>query len=143
MFAHKAQDQATSSQATLFVDDDLSITLNTNTSYVVTAAITASSTAIQPDINMSFNIPDGSSMALTFGSFDGTAKVAGSGLFSATTTEVSIDLPSTGLVVIHINGVITTGSTAGNVEFKWAQNTSNATEIKVFKGSYLRAKEIQ
>ncbi|MCK5059896.1 MAG: fibronectin type III domain-containing protein [Candidatus Pacebacteria bacterium] len=142
-FAHKSQDQATSSQATLFVDDDLSLTLDANTSYVITAAITASSTATQPDINMSFNAPPGASMALTFGSFDGTAKVAGSGLFSSNDTEVAIDLPATGLVVMQIDGVITTGATAGTVEFEWAQDTSNATEIKVFKGSYLRAEKIQ
>lgn len=92
---------------------------------------------------MSFNAPPGASMALTFGSFDGTAKVAGSGLFSSNDTEVDIDLPATGLVVMQIDGVITTGATAGTVEFEWAQNTSHATEVKVFKGSYLRAEEIQ
>ena len=143
LFAHKTQDQATSTQAILFVDDDLIVTLDANSSYVITAAITASSTATQPDIKMSFNAPPGASMALTFGSFDGTNKVAGSGLFSSNSTEVMIDLPSTGLVVMHIDGVITTGSTAGTVEFEWAQNTSHATEVKVFKGSYLRAEKIQ
>ncbi len=143
LYAHKDQDQFAISTDELFVDEDLKITLATSTTYIITGAITASSTAKRPDINMSFNSPSGSSMALTFGSFDGGAKVAGSGLFSSDASEVDIDLPSNGLVVIHINGSITTGATAGTLEFEWAQNTSSATAIKLFKGSYLRAEKIE
>lgn len=142
LFAHKPIDQFATSTTELISDDYLSIELEANKTYVVTAAITASSTAIQPDIKTSFEIPTGATMALTFGSFDGTNKVAGSGLYSSNETEVSIDLPATGVVVIQIDGTVTTGSTAGSVNFEWAQNTSSATEIKVFKGSYMRAEEI-
>ena len=89
----KDQDQFAISTDELFVDEDLKITLATSTTYIITGAITASSTSKRPDINMTFNSPSGSSMALTFGSFDGSAKVAGSGLFSSDASEVDIDLP--------------------------------------------------
>lgn len=43
-------------------------------------------------------------------------------------------------VVIH--GVVTTGITAGNVEFKWAQQSSNGSAMTIYKGANIKWKEI-
>lgn len=143
-FAYKPQDQTTSSDSTLSVDNDLSsITLDANTSYVITAVIIASSTSATPDINTSFNTPPGSTMALSFGSFDGSTNVADAGIYLDNSTEVSTNIPANKLVVIKVDGVVITSSTPGTIEFEWAQNTSNAIPIKVFKGSYLRAEKME
>ncbi len=37
-----------------------------------------------------------------------------------------------------IKGVVENGATAGNLQLQWAQNSTNATAIRVLRGSYLK-----
>jgi hypothetical protein len=43
---------------------------------------------------------------------------------------------------IVIKGTVISSSTAGNVVFRWAQNTATASDTKVLAGSYLEYKKL-
>ncbi len=49
----------------------------------------------------------------------------------------TIPVIDTGTYHVTFNGVVTTGATAGNISFRWAQNASDATSTTVKKGSYI------
>lgn len=47
-----------------------------------------------------------------------------------------------GVMGLHLKGILQVASTAGTVNFKWSQNTSNANNSTVKKGSFLKARRI-
>lgn len=62
---------------------------------------------------------------------------------AASLTEVMVPLSgATDAIMVYITGVIEIGGTAGNVEFRWAQNSSNASSTIMRAGTVWRVREV-
>jgi hypothetical protein len=57
-------------------------------------------------------------------------------------TAITYAVDPASSTVIRETGLITTGSTAGNLQLQWAQITSSATAATMFAGSYLVVERI-
>lgn len=86
------------------------------------------------DIDSSLTGPAGS--VLSYGAIEVAAKdaVGAEEILNALVD----DLPT----IVHIEGVIVTGATPGNLQALAAQNVSNASDLFVLAGSSLKAKRI-
>lgn len=132
------------STTTLQNDDDLILSLNANTTYIVEGAIFASSTSATPDLTIAFTVPNGAVMDIGYVSgFAGATRDADVLTFSGVgSSRIQVAADSTTPAIVQFNGTIKMGATSGSVILQWAQATSNAANITVKSGSYLRAEEI-
>ena len=83
------------------------------------------------------------------GSLGGTRSVIGtSGSTQIELIELSVnetntvDIPTFGTSYISVKGLIKCDSSVTILEFRWAQNISNAIGTVMYEGSYARIKEI-
>lgn len=134
----KTADESITNSTTLQDDDDLILALEANKTYffVLDAAVEAGSTT--PDIQFDIKGPTGSSGAYwgatsEAGTFDDVARTT---LGAATAMQLD-----TGARPYILKGFIEMGGTAGNLRFRWSQNTSSADATTVRKGSFFMAWE--
>ena len=132
----KTQNESVTSSTQPQDDNELKLSLNSNTSYIIDGVIFASSTSATPDIKIRFDGQTGVDIAVGY-----TNDLNEMVLVSGEESNV-IALPANTPTSIHIKGTVKTGSTSGDFQLKWAQNTSNGNPTTVMKGSYLRADEI-
>jgi hypothetical protein len=136
--AVKPSNQSVSNSSTLQNDNNLTLTLAPNTTYIVDGTIFAAATTTNsgPDIILGFSGQSGTTgiMGYSNDKFDGAVNVGG--------TSSRITLPRNDIRAIRVTGTITTGGTPGNFHFQWAQATSSNAPTTVLKGSYLRAEAI-
>lgn len=132
----KATSENSSNSSSLHSDSQLKLSLGANKTYVVDGVIFVSATKAKPDVKISFLGQSGSTVML------GYITDKDGGVLTSGAVSPRIVLPANTPIPIQIKGTIKTGSTAGDVEFKWAQATSNAALTTVLEGSYLRAEEI-
>ena len=90
-----------------------------------------------PDLKISFDAPTGSEVDLGYLATN-TQQILANGQTS-NTIDLSANLP----LFIHVGGTIKTSSNAGDLNFNWAQATSDSARVTVLKGSYLRIDPIQ
>ena len=135
----KESDESVSSSTTLQEDDDLTVDLRSNTTYVINALIRVDSASSSPDIKYGFNAPAGSTVTISwFGVEDPAGNFAG-GIIESTGDEGdSIQLDPAQQNFIRFFGTVQVG-VAGALTFKWAQNVSDATSTDVLQFSSLSA----
>lgn len=136
-FATRSTATTTNSNTTPLKDDELMLTLEANKTYVITGVIIASSTSPTPDLKIQFNVPPSASSNIVFTTDED------SGLFYDDEITDNVALPGDDVVIVMIDGTVSTGGTEGTLDFLWSQNTSNGNDIKIFEGSYLRREEVQ
>ena len=83
----------------------------------------------------------------TFDILAGTVKMtAPDGVLSqaifVTFTSHSITSATNGVGCVEYDFTLSTGSGSGTISFQWAQNTSDASDTTVYKGSYIEYKEM-
>jgi len=132
----KDADQSLSGSTALQADNDLTLSLAANKTYIVDGIIFVSSTKAKPDVKISFVGQPGSTVTL------GYITDQDGGVLTSDTVSPRIVLPANSPIPIQIKGTVKTGATAGNLEFKWAQMTANVAPTTILGGSYLRAEEI-
>lgn len=151
-YAFKAGNTTRALTVTLSADPDLRMWLEANSRYFIEMFITTASLAAA-DIQTAWVIPAGSPAS--------TRRVLGPGTSStvnanADNAVVKIGTHQTNTPVAYNGirdsvslqfqiqeiGLITTGATAGYVEFQWAQGTSNATGTVVNAESFCRATKV-
>jgi hypothetical protein len=131
--AHKSGDETDNASATFQDDDHLSTAVVANGIYIIQMhfVYNANTTA---NFKWQFTTPAGSSFSgLTqIWNAGGLAWIAGlvDGVTGMNGTA-ALDVP------VLVNGTLYVGGTAGTLQFRWAQNTSNASNTVVRKGSYL------
>lgn len=141
----KTADETVTSSTTLQNDDELFFTVAANGVYVADLYLfayqgAAASTAI--DINGDWSIPSGTiGWKWCFGPTVGmTDRENTAGVFAlhglATDRAYGLDSSSRGIAA-HEHLMFTVGSTAGTVQYRWAQNTSNANGTTVGALSHL------
>lgn len=128
----KPSDETVTSSTTLQDDNDLQVLVRANATYKVDLHLVYQS-GTTPDLKFGWTVPAGATMAVgayeTFGGvFNGFAQVE---------TDTP---PADGLAAnepLWLTGGLFTAGTAGTLIFRWCQNTSDAGNTIVRKGSYL------
>ncbi|MCI0533086.1 hypothetical protein L0Y49_02580 [bacterium] len=137
--ARKSADQS-KTNSTLVDDNHLQLGLQPSASYIIDGVIMASSTSATPDIKVAFVGPSGAITDIGYIGASGTTVRGAEHLISSTTSTV-IRVVANTATVVQIHGTVQTTS-GGVLKLQWAQNTTNANETRVLRGSYLRAEEI-
>jgi hypothetical protein len=132
----KTANETVTSSTALQNDNHLKLVLATSTTYIIDAVIFASSTSATPDLKIAVVPPSGSTMVL---GYTGSPNAV---LLTSGTASGGIAIPANDPTWIHLTGTVTTSGTAGDLQLKWAQNTSDAAGTTVMKGSYMRAEAI-
>lgn len=137
----KSSDESVSSSTTLQNDDDFVFALEANKEYIVSGGVFATSTSGQPDIKIAFTTPAGSTMGIGYlADVDQTRRADLIDTSGSATSSIPIKQNQS--TIIQVIGSVTTGGTAGNLTFQWAQNTSNASATKVQAGSFITVTEV-
>ena len=135
----KSADESLSSNTTLQNDDNLLLAVGVNEVWQIKLGILYRSTTTA-DFKMAFTFPSGeitASALASVGSVAGYVRFEGS---SPAAGSASVDgLSATVSTYFEIHGVFTNGGSAGNLQFQWAQNASDATATKVMTSSTLWA----
>jgi hypothetical protein len=58
---------------------------------------------------------------------------------TASGTANTLSIAAGGTYLIRIRGLVANSTTAGTLQFEWAQNASNATATQVLSNSFLKA----
>jgi hypothetical protein len=145
----KTASESLNTSTTLQDDNELlfAVAANDVWQFDLTLYIQAASAGSTMDFKCGWSLPtsatgywgpvgDTSSTALQFGTGQVGATVAALQAMEGSTTQ-SFGLHDTGVVGIKLSGVAIIASTAGNVTFRWAQNTSNANNLSVLLNSSL------
>lgn len=139
---YKAADAAARvSTTTLAVDTDLVITVEANATYALSGHLQFSAAA-GGDIKFDWLIPAGASLnwaLLGTGTVNFTDNDAS--IVSATTARGARGNGST-VQSANPQGTLVVSSTAGSIQLRWAQNTSNATGTILKAGSRIRLDRI-
>lgn len=131
----KSTDQSVTSSTTFVNDSQLFFAVASNETYIFQLWLFVYAADVVPDIKVTCLGPTGSTLLWSSSQViylpDGTPTL--------TTTQTS-GQPLSLLVdsndrAIQLYGTILNGSTAGNLQFQFAQNTSSATPITVKAGS--------
>lgn len=145
--ALKTTNQTTTS-STLLDDAELALPVAAGGIYRIRFVIYASSASATPDLKTAWDAPVGASgskfvqgptdTAANFISRTNTTMRA-SGHQIATAITYQLDTAAVG---IEEEGIVTIGSTAGNIRLQIAQNTANATGTIIQAASYMTAERL-
>ena len=134
----KSGDQSVSSSTTLVDCNDLVVPVAANTVYAIDAAIffTAGTTG---DIKHAFTCPTGATLRwglIHQKQADGSTTI--SALEVASGNPEASSGSGASETWARISGRLSVGATAGNLQYQFAQDTSNATNTTIHEGSWLR-----
>jgi hypothetical protein len=138
----KPSSQGVTSSTALVNDTALVLAVAANSTYWVDAIIEYNGVN-GADIKCTFTIPAGAS-----GFYGATYTATASGNFSggaafAWTDTNTAQANGTGTPMnLRITGILVIAGTAGNLQFRWAQNVSNGTATTVMPNSAMRAQRI-
>jgi hypothetical protein len=137
LFVRKTSTESVTSSTALQNDNELVLAVEANCVYELTGTVIYDGSTTG-DIQWDFTLPSGAVMSgiatrLATGGTDTTA-------FMQWDTEsvTSAGALGTGTeTVISLRHLVVVSSTAGNVQLRWSQNTSDGTATRVFANSYL------
>lgn len=138
----KQTDEARNTTTTLADDAELAVPMEANTRYMIRGRIFFDCNATA-DIKWSLAGPSGLSLARV----ERRTIAAGAttyGNVAVATAFGSVSVTGTGTEggYIAFEAVIATGANAGDLTFQWAQDTSNAGDSTVLRGSYLEYRKV-
>jgi hypothetical protein len=135
----KTATEDVTSSTTLQNDDELAVAMSANTVYSVTMILEVQAVSTTPDFKFDFAIPTGADGAYTFNStLSGGSSYGTIGASADWTTDQTVNLGTTSTrTIIVLQGTIITSSTAGDLQLRWAQNTSSVDTVFVRSGSSL------
>lgn len=133
----KPLDETVNNSAALQDDDDLVLPVEASANYLVEIEIVYSS-GTTPDLKTTLTVPSGTTGTLNV--IAAGASVAGAGPVTLTGTVVFDGNAASAWG--RLFGEVNVGSTAGSIQFRWAQNTANASNTIVRAGSFMRLTRI-
>lgn len=141
IFARKTVTETVNNSAALQNDDALFVSVAANTVYHFEGRITHNS-GTTPDFKADWTYPAGLTMAYSrLG-----VGLAGGGnvhlLFVSDQTTVILDDGFAADRSFMMWGLVIVAGTAGTLQFRWAQNTANASNTNVLAGSYLKLTKV-
>lgn len=138
----KSADESVTNSSVLQDDDELTIDVPANSSWVVRVVLFALAAASNtPDIQFQLTGPSGAAAVIGKHGLDtgatstaGTPRYTGAQSFSSNATNGLM----TSATMIVIEGTVTIGATSGAVTLQWAQSSATVGEaITVKAGSYM------
>lgn len=140
--AHKAAGTSRNNTTVLSADPDLRVALEPNRAYAITLMLIFDDGSVlgAADLKYDFNGPAGAALFASQMSFADTATTVRSG--NVTTAMNQAKVVNVLTEVAHgllLSGVIVVGATPGVLEFRWAQNVSDAGNLTIQAGSFLLA----
>lgn len=134
---------------TLADDPDLTTTLEANSRYYIEFEVWYASNTGPSGIKTGWTVPSGvtgnrSALGMTSAASSTTPTGEGRwGVHSYTTAVFYGDRVSdTNLILFRETSLVTVGSTAGTCALQWAQDTSNASAVRVAAGSVMRIQRV-
>lgn len=145
----KTADETVNNSAALQNDDHLVLPVLASEVWAFDLTLLLTSGNTIPDWQFAWTVPAGATMQWGGVSSSGTANqwvtagVAASPI--SLTSESGVILSgsaASGVSGVFFRGVIVVSSTAGNVQFQWAQNTAHASDSKVLANSHMVARKL-
>jgi hypothetical protein len=135
----KTADETVTASTVMQNDDILSLPVEANTRYALTLCLMFNAPAT-PDLKIGWAYPSGTTLKWHRES----TGVTGATKLADALVETDIEpIAGDGADdVFVIQGLVTVGSTAGNVTFQWAQNVSDASGTIVRAGSWFRLEAV-
>lgn len=140
----KAADQSVTSSTTLTNDSHLVAALVANATYILDGYLMLfGSGAGLGDAKIDFTVPSGTTMHYTSGGVVAANPATQyEDTVNANSTARTIGTNGTTDMGVALHAHIVVGSTAGNVQLRFAQNSSNVTATGFRAGSWLRFRRI-
>jgi hypothetical protein len=143
----KAADTSKTSDTTLAVDSDMSMTLALQTNYALTGMLIFDANQVA-DIKVQFNVPTNATIQWV-GLGPASSHTSAVGISSVTTQQCTAGFvqawggAAAGTpVAVPITGIVKSTDTFGSLTLSWAQNTSDATPTILKNGSWLKLEPI-
>jgi hypothetical protein len=137
----KSADQSKTADTALAADTELKIAMAANEKRLIRGVINWTAGATE-DFKIDFNGPASPTLVVikkTYNAPGTTTIVAG----NDTAYNVSYAMPgAAGSGTFYLDAYLVNGPTAGDFEFRWAQNVSGATAAVVLAGSYLESRVV-
>ena len=140
----KLGNETINNSSTLQNDDHLVAAVEANKSYAFLLSVAFAPLAAS-DFKMDFAIPSGASGTKILNAFwtDGSVSATWSTGHTALATDVPLLLSSgTPLAAFIMSGIVVVDSTAGNLQFRWAQNSAASEDTTVKQDSFLLIWEV-
>jgi hypothetical protein len=118
-------------------DNSLALSLGANEAWEFEAFVIVTAATNTPDFKCDFTVPTGATIYWQAGFVDGSSRTESS-VITASATSVNFQVTGGITDVMHVRGIVATGSTAGTLQFRFAQNTSNNTATVVKANSFIR-----
>lgn len=143
--ALKLSDQTITSSTTMTNDTALVLPMVASCNYVFELFL-GYAAAATPQIKVGFTVPSGANLHWVSNSLDSTVTANNAGIVdkslrAGSTPTLGVDGAATN-VGCTITGSVIMSTTAGNLQFQWAQAVSNATGSVVKTGSYLKLRRV-
>ncbi|SRR6266581_3187782 len=137
--AYKTADQSVTSSTTLVNDSELVVAVAASAVYFVRCYLNfEGGTAGSSDLKWGWTVPASATFRYTWAGWNNTGSVARAGDGqTATDTPSSATAGAGNLHGVMMTGTLAVAASAGNMQFKWAQNTSSATSTIVHAQSAL------
>jgi hypothetical protein len=151
LVAIKTANEIVNNSDTVQDDDELVITPETNSTYMVQCFLIYSSTTATPDIKFGFSFPVGANFSWApigvtpaNANQDATnqAGYIRSVLTTSTATRTVGTMATAEPLVAAPIGLLTMGSTGGDLTLQWAQSTATVENTTLRAGSYIVARNI-
>jgi hypothetical protein len=143
LFVRKATTETVNTSAALQNDDELVLSVAASSKYILDAYIIYD-TGTTPDFKCAWVGPSGATLDWTVNGLAVASTAVSGSVILANSVIADAGAQSIGgagagtQVVAHIAGLLTVSTTAGTLQFRWAQATSDVSDTKVILGSYLR-----
>lgn len=136
----KTSTESVTSSTALQNDDQLFLAVAANAKYTIEALIIYDGAAAG-DFKAAFTIPSGATINWVAGGPQSGVGVTSYNANVATASAAALALACNGAgnsMGAQPKGYLSVASTAGNLQFQWAQQASSATATRVFLGSWLK-----
>jgi hypothetical protein len=141
--AYKGSGQSVTSSTTLVNDSALAIELQANAVYSFILVLGYNGASGAGNLKFGWALPSGSSMGYSLYG-NSTSGSATDGPWETASSVPALGTSGTGTSLGAVaQGTVSTGSTAGDMQLQWAQNTTNSTATTVLAGSVLLAWQVQ
>lgn len=141
---YKTADENVNNSTTLQNDDHLVFPVAANEVWAFSAFLYFTIASGDPGFKWTFTVP--ASCTGWYQSVDGNANVGSGAVAAASNVAIASTLTKayTGLTsfLVTLKGVVINSSTAGSVQFQWAQNSAVASNLTLKLGSYIDLKRL-